>query len=367
MNKKIRIIGVAALALLWLTLSVLGWLTPAKDISDWERRPLAQFPETKLENILSTKFMSDFESFSLDQFPARDLFRQLKSLVHFYVLGQKDSNDIYVADGYAAKQEYPLNEDSITYAAQRFNHVYETYFKDSGSKIYTAVIPDKGYYMGQGSGHLTMDYDALFEQYRQQMSWAEHIDLTENLNLDSYYKTDTHWRQEKLLPAAKVLCQALGVPAPEAEEFTEKEVEKPFYGVYYGQAALPMKPDRLMYLESQRLRDCAVFNYTTNSYADVYDLTKESSKDLYDVFLSGPQSLMRIENPNGATDRELIIFRDSFGSAIAPLLVSEYKTVTLVDIRYITPGSLEKFLELGGQDVLFLYSALVINNSSTIK
>ena len=41
--------------------------------------------------------------------------------------------------------------------------------------------------------------------------------------------------------------------------------------------------------------------------------------------------------------------------------------MTLVDIRYIQIDMLDRFLEFDNQDVLFLYSTLVLNNSSTIK
>ena len=74
-----------------------------------------------------------------------------------------------------------------------------------------------------------------------------------------------------------------------------------------------------------------------------------------------------MKNPNASTDRELIIFRDSFGSAIAPLLVQDYAAVTLVDIRYIQIDVLDRFLDFHGQDVLMLYSVPVLNNSQTIK
>ena len=40
--------------------------------------------------------------------------------------------------------------------------------------------------------------------------------------------------------------------------------------------------------------------------------------------------------------------------------------ITLVDIRYISPAYLGRFIEFDGQDVLFLYSTLVLNNSDTI-
>ena len=85
------------------------------------------------------------------------------------------------------------------------------------------------------------------------------------------------------------------------------------------------------------------------------------------MYLSGAKSLLTIVNPAADSDRELLIFRDSFGSAIAPLLLENYAKVTLVDIRYLQIDILDRFLEFHGQDVLFLYSTLVLNNSSSIK
>ena len=96
-------------------------------------------------------------------------------------------------------------------------------------------------------------------------------------------------------------------------------------------------------------------------------MSKLTSRDLYDVFLSGAASLLTIENPKAATDRELIVFRDSFGSSLVPLLVHDYKTVTLVDIRYIGSAFVGDKVDFHGQDVLFLYSTLVLNSSNSLK
>ena len=367
MNKKIRIIGVVILVAVWAVITGLMWFLPAKEMSDAERRPLAQLPELSVQTLLSGKFMANFEEFTQDQFPARDTFRQIKSLFHYYVMQQKDNNDIYIADGYAAKLDYPINEAAVEHAMERLNYVYETYLKPNGSTVFASVIPDKGYYLAQQNGYPAMDYEKLFGLVREKMPWATHIDITGALSATDYYFTDTHWRQENLLTAAEKLCQAMGVTAPKAEDFTKTAVEKPFYGVYYGQAALPMQPETLYVMESQWLADCRVYNFETGTYGPVYDMEKTGSKDLYDVFLSGPQSLLRIENPNAKTDRELIVFRDSFGSSMVPLLAQDYKTVTLVDIRYMDSRMLNKFLEFNGQDVLFLYSTLVLNAGTTLK
>lgn len=351
----------------WALLAAFAWFSPAQEVSDAERRALAQPPEVTADSLLSGSFMADFEEYTLDQFPLRDSFRRVKALAHYYVLGQKDNNGIYIADGSAAQQEYPLNASSVSHALERFGYVYDTYLADSGSAVYFSLVPDKGYYLAEGSGQLAMDYSALIEQIKAGTPWASYVDITGDLSAGDYYRTDTHWRQECLLSAAQTLCGALGVTTPQAGDYTLTTLERPFYGVYYGQAALPMEPDGICLLESDLLSACTVYDHESSRNTSVYDLSKLDSKDLYDVYLSGAKALLTIENPSAATDRELIIFRDSFGSSIAPLLVQDYAKVTLVDLRYIQSSLLGEFLDFHGQDVLFLYSTLVLNNSASIK
>jgi len=194
------------------------------------------------------------------------------------------------------------------------------------------------------------------------MPWATYVDITDCLSVADYYFTDTHWRQEKILPVAQKLSQALGVTLPKEEDFQINAVERPFYGVYCGQAALPLDAETMYIMENDLLKDCQVLNHENGQYVPIYDPEMLQSRDLYDLYLAGSKSLLTIENPNAKTDRELIIFRDSFSSSLAPLLVQDYKTVTLVDIRYINSAVLENYLDFQGQDVLFLYSTLVLNS-----
>lgn len=356
---------VFALLVLWAGLTAFSWFAPAKEMSDSERRPLAQFPAVSPESIANGKFMKDFESYSLDQFPLRDGFRTVKSLFHYYILGQKDNNGIYIYDNYAVKQEYPLNADSVNHALERFNHIYETYLTDSD--VYLAIVPDKGYYLAEKAGQLSMDYEALFAMMEDGMPWAQPIDLTGSLSPEDFYRTDTHWRQEQLLDAAGVICQTMGVTAPQTGDYTITALERPFYGVYYGQAALPMEAETLYLMESGLQESCSVYDHETGKTGSIYDMSKLDSRDLYDVFLSGARALLTIENPGGQAGKELIVFRDSFGSSMVPLLIQDYSKVTLVDTRYISSDLLDQFIDFQGQDVLFLYSTLILNSSSAIK
>ena len=161
--KKMRFFGIAALAALWVLLTLCAWFGPAKDFSDSERRKLAQFPELSVTTVLDGKFMTEFEDYTLDQFPLRDNFRQIKSVFHYNVMRQHTNNNIYLVDGYAAKQEYPLNETSVSYAMNKFGAIYNQYLKTSGCKVYMAIAPDKGYYLAEPNGYLAMDYDKLFQ------------------------------------------------------------------------------------------------------------------------------------------------------------------------------------------------------------
>ena len=353
------------LTALWSALILAAWILPPKPVDDAERRPLAQRPALTLESAVSGRFQTDFESYSLDQFPFRQTFRRLKAIFHRSVLGQQDDHGIYLCQGHAVAQVYPLKEDSLDHAISRFAYLHQGFLQ--GSPVKMAIIPDKNYYLAEESGQLSLDYGALFRRFREEMPWAEQIDLTGALSAEDFYRTDAHWRQERLFDTARAICTALDIAAPEKDDYRVELLERPFYGVYYGQAALPMEPDTMALLHSTLLDGCTVYDHESGKTLGIYDVSKVTGKDMYEVYLSGPRSLLTIYNPKGREGRELLIFRDSFASAIAPLLLNDYSTVTLIDIRYIQIDHLDRFVDFHGQDVLLLYSAPVLNSGETIK
>lgn len=362
-RKNIAVVCLTAAFLLGFLLWSL-W-KPDDMVSVSERRKLAQKPELTLSSVLRGDFMTEFETYVLDQFPLRDSFRRLKAVTLLDVLREKDNNGIYVADGFAAKLDPSIDEASVQHAADRFQLIFDRYLAGTDAKVYAAVIPDKNAFLAQQNGYPSYAHAELSALLAQNMPYAAMIDLTPALSLDSYYHTDLHWRQEALLPVAWTLAEALGVTL--TEDYETITAEQPFYGVYCGQSALPLEPDTLRYLTNDKLRGCTVYDYETGSELPVYDLQQLAGEDPYAVFLSGSKSLLTITDPAATTDRELVIFRDSFASSLAPLLVGAYAKITLVDIRYLQPERLGSWLTFGDQDVLFLYSAPVLNSSETIR
>ena len=56
-----------------------------------------------------------------------------------------------------------------------------------------------------------------------------------------------------------------------------------------------------------------------------------------DFVFAEDAALLQITNPAAKTDRELVVFRDSFASSLIPLLIKDYATVTVVGERNDPP------------------------------
>jgi len=354
--------------LLIFCLTVLCLTQDSKAVSEAERRPLAQMPEYSADKLLDGKFFPSFENYTVDQFPLRDTFRALKAFVQTTLLGRADNNGYFKVDDYIAKTDYPLNKDSIHHAADRMEYIYNHYLAQGNHKVIYSVIPDKSYFLAELNGYPAMDYGQLLQTLTGNLpNEMTYVDIFGQLSIEDYYKTDTHWSQDQLGSVVQRLAEALGIADQLSENYITKELG-PFYGVYSGQSALPCTPETIRYLSNEVLENCTVYNAETGKTGKIYDLDRFNGQDPYEIFLSGSQAILTIRNPANTSGNRLIVFRDSFGSSLTPLLVEAYSEIILVDIRYVSSAFLDRFLELNGQeDILFLYSTLVLNSSSAMK
>ena len=335
---------------------------PDLALSDAERRSLKQQPSLTVSGVMDGSYFSDLEGYLLDQFPARQGFRTINAALRFYGYAQKEVNGVYLAGDSAGKLLYPLNETGVATSVKKLRAVMDRYLSES--KCYLAIIPDKNYYLAAEHGQLCLDYERMFRLLEDGLSGMEAIDLTGALNAACYYRTDTHWRQTALTGVVLQLAGSMDF-TPNLPERTD--CYSPFYGVLYGQSALPLTPDTICYLNAEWLGGVTVTNYETGKTETVYQLDKAAGMDAYDLFLGGASALLTIENPNANSEQELIVFRDSFFSSLAPLLIGSYQKITLVDLRYIHPDLLGNYIDFHGQTVLFALSTLVLNDGSVLK
>ena len=351
-NKIITIIFIIYI----FTFSFLGIVLKDSDISISERRMLSSFPEYTLSNEYITKL----DKYLLDHFPFRDNFRSLKAYFNYNVLQKLDNNNIYLEEDYIFKSEYPTNKKSIANFVKKINLIRENLTEENN--VYMMAVPDKNYYL-QSDNFLHIDYDYIYDElYKLNI---EMIDIRNIMELNDYYKTDTHWRQEKL---DKVVLKMSEIMDFKYQNIIYHENDyNNFYGVYYGEAAISSKPETITYLTNYIISNLRVEYLENKSLTTIYNLDNLTGLDSYEVYLDGASSFIEIYNDNSVFDKELIIFRDSFASSLTPLLTNYYKKIVLIDNRYINSSDYMDMINFGDQDVLFMYSTLMINNSTSLK
>lgn len=376
---KIKNIIIVTVFLVLLTgLPLISVIQKDGEISVSERRPLTQLSgygeqkeaaEAKGEEYRLADYFSYLEKYLLDQFPARDFFRSIKAVTNKYLYQQKDAGGYFFADGTLSKLDTELSEKAVNDAIQRFNSILETCFNRGKPNIYFALVPDKNYYIADANGYLHYDYEQMISMVQtgldERFQW---IDLMDKLDIGDYYVTDPHWAQEQILGVADHLLSSMGADKLASDYEYDKVSLNGFMGTYYGQAALPVEKDTLTYLTNDILENVIVTDLEKNEVIKVHEEAYFTNVDPYDVFLGGAKALLKIENPNAATNKQLVVFRDSFGSSMVPLLIAEYAEIIVVDIRYVTPSLLPKLVRFRGNcDVLFLYSTSVLNSYGVFR
>ena len=337
------------------TFSILGIILKDKEISLSERRKLQTFPAFTLDS----EYIEKIDKYLLDHFPFRDSFRSIKANYNYKLLNKLDNNDIYLKDNYIFKSEYPTDTKSI----DRFiNLINKTKTNFNNDNIYIMIIPDKNYYL-EDDNFLQIDYDYIYKKI-DKLNIKE-IDIRNIMSLEDYYETDTHWKQENLDKVVLEMSRVMDFDYQ--KQNYNYNIYDNFYGVYYGEAAINRNPEKLTYLNNNNINSLYVDYLENDNLHSIYNLDKLESIDSYEVYLDGASSFIEIYNNSSDSNKELIVFRDSFASSLVPLLTNYYKKITLIDNRYITSSNYLDLIKDNNQDILFMYSTLIVNNSSSLK
>ena len=360
MNDKIKDIVVTIIFLFTIiALFLINIIKKDTDISVAERRKLATMPELTTKSLFDGTYFKKFDSYVTDQFVERNAFRKIKIDIELSTKGEY--NNLYLYDDYIIEEIFPLNSNSINNLTNKINYIKDTYLNNN-SNIYYTIIPDKNYFVN--NGNLKLNYNKLQDMMKNNLSNINYINIFDKLTLDNYYKTDTHWKEEDLFNVANTIANQMNF------DITNNNVVNTittFNGSYAGRLSVTKDIDTIKTISNPSIDNSSVYNYETKKYTDIYDYTKINSLDKYDIYLSGAVPIIDIINNNTSSDKELIVFRDSYGSSLIPLLIEGYKKITVIDIRYISSKILNKYIDFNDQDVLFMYSILTINNSFSIR
>jgi len=357
--------------------------TPPQTLQSERRAPTA-LPAFSSQTFANASFMSGFESWAQDRFPLREGLRTVRAGMVFQVLQQTDKDRLYTGASGVGRFAR-IDEQAWRQSIDRINRI-TTRLQDgtiasSDMNFYAAVIPDKSLYAGRYlPGY---DQDTANRLIAENLSKdIKAIDISSALAPQDFYKTDLHWDQTQINGVANALENAMNSGTPEAENGGDGNggsaddrniFAGTFFGVYAGQIALPMPPDDLSYVSNPYI-DTASASYLNPRTAVMepgriyYPEALTSGGDPYDFFLRGPQALIVLENATPVHNgRTLYLFRDSFGSSLAPLLLRYYDRVELIDLRYINSRVLADYVTFEpGADVLFLFSSQILGSPTVL-
>ena len=176
-----------------------------------------------------------------------------------------------------------------------------------------------------------------------------------------YFNSDHHWTSLGAYRAYGAFANSAGFKPTPLKDFEKKTIDK-FLGTFYTSTydkKLEENPDRVDYY----IPKCnyEVTNYRTNG-VDTYKgtLLYEAVSGIssgYLVFMGGdiPLSVIKTDNNTG---RSILVFKESYGNAFVPFLVSNYDTVYVADIRTFPFNAVTYAKQNNIKEVLFLNNTM---------
>lgn len=342
-------------------------LTPDKEFSDIENRALTQKPQATLDSILSGQFMADYETYTIDQFVARDSWVAAKAWSERLV-GKKENNGIYFCDDGSLISRFDAPEEKkLTSAAN-----YITKFAEkAGVPVTFGLIPTQAYVWADKlpAGAPNADQKAVYDQMAALLGGTVNMADTFWTNLpahkseDIFYRTDHHWTSLGAYYGYVSVMEALGrgdevIPLSAYEKTT---VSTEFYGTVFSTSGVRwVEPDVMdVYVPDTGITVTTQgFDANGNPTEEprrLYDVSYLDKKDKYSMFLGGQQSLGIVRTGN--TDKpKLLLVRDSYTDSMVPFLTPHFSEIHLIDLRYYKRSTAEYIKENSIDQAMILYS-----------
>jgi hypothetical protein len=243
-----------------------------------------------------------------------------------------------------------------------------------GMNVYSMVLPtSSSFYLPEEYSNLAYSEKDDFDKIEASLKGVIPVDAYNILNAHKdeaiYSRTDHHWQPLGAYYAAEQFALMAGVPFADLSEY--ETVTLPGYVgtlyMYTQSATLLNNPEDFVYYKPKT--PVTVTQYDTHFNNPVaanllLDPSPMPNSGYYMVFGSDERIVhVNTECKNG---RNLVIFKDSYGNALLPMLTSSFENIYLCDIRYFDLNAIDFIDSVEATDVLFAmcsFSAVGANRS----
>lgn len=326
---------------------LLHLILPDKSFSPTENRNLMELPEFSWDALVDGSFTADLEEYLSDQFPMRDDWMGLKARYE-YLLGKREFHNVFLAG------DTLISNITDTSRAEQNLAYIEKLLEKTDKPVYLGLIPTAAEIWKDKLPYGAETFDQLAYLEKANDLGAVWVDiygaLAEHSDEQIYYRTDHHWTSLGAYYGYAAFLEAAGIEVPELGEGTT--VSDQFFGTLYSTSGIHwLQPDTIEHYVSGE--GVTVENGQTGEIGGLYVESKLQEKDKYSHFLGGNNPLYIVKNPNAATDKKLLVVRDSYSDSLAPFLSQTYSEIHLIDLRYYRT-SVAMYAEMMGMDEIFV-------------
>ena len=350
---------------------VAGAVVPDRTFSQMENRELAQLPTPTVKTVLDSTFMSNFETYTVDQFPGRDAWMDLKARTE-RAMGKQENNNVYFCKEDTLITRFDAPDQQLL--TTNLGYV-DQFAQKAGVPVYFSLIPGAADIWSDRlpEGAPNASQKAVIDQAASTLKNVQIYDtysvMSAHSGEDIYYRTDHHWTSLGAYYGYTALMEALGMTPVPLSDYTKTTVSEDFYGTIYSSSGVRwVKPDVIdTYVPDTGI---TVVSHTYDNKGNpveearsLYDTSFLSVKDKYSMFLGGQQALGVVTTPH--TDApKLLIIRDSYTDSLVPFLTAHFSEIHLVDPRYSKISVADYIAEHDIDEALVLYS---VSNFATDK
>lgn len=379
--KKIMI-AFFAVFLTALPILTLVFLSPEKTpFSENENRYLAAFPKLNMKTYKDESFMNGFDDWISDRFFGREDWIVLKNKTDS-VLGKTETNGVFIEndmmmqiwDGYD-EELYKKNLNAINNFIAKHPEI-PAYFMlvPNAQEIYRENVPK---YAEVGSQKQFID-----KFYSELKGFEGTVDvlsaLTDRKSSYIYYRTDHHWTSYGAFTGYEAAASVLDYDNYKYDSFTVEHASSEFRGTLFSKTLdFDVTPDVIDYytltenepgvkVSVYKMLDPKTGQIIYDEYDSMYFRSFLEVKDKYSSFLGQNSPIVTIENENAKNDKSILLIKDSYAHSLVPFLSKEYKTVTMIDLRYINID-FQTMTPLKNYDqLLFLYNVITFSEDEHI-
>lgn len=355
--------------LMVVLLSVGSLVAKDREYSANENRYLTGRPALSLSSLTSGKFMEDTEAYLSDQFVGRDFLVRTRASIDRFV-GKREVNGVYIGkDHFLFEKPSVWDDERMTRTLNTINLVTA---KSGDIRSYMALAPNatellKNYLpTGAPVTNQTRQIAAVYENLHH----VQCVDLVTPLKAVSdptllYYRTDHHWTATAAEVAFREIATAMGL-VPDAVSYKTMPVTNSFQGTMASTSGIFKASDTISITVPEKEQTLVVtYVNEDKKTSTLFDASKLKEKSQYDVFFGGNFAEVRIDT-GAASERVLLVIKDSYANCVIPMLTPYFKTIVLVDPRYYNDNLPDTIAKEGVTDLLWLYNVNTFLNDTSI-